>query len=821
MLPRVPTPLIGRDAEIADVCARMRRPDVRMLTLTGPAGVGKTRLALAVAERLVDEFVHGVRVVELAPLTDPALVLATIARAIEMPEGGSQPLAERLARVLADRHVLLVLDNLEHLLTAAPDLSALLATCPDLALLVTSRAPLGLRWEHEVPVPPLPLPDPSPTASPAALRANPAVALFMSRAEAVRPAFAPDAAELRAVAAICRRLDGLPLAIELAAVRSKVIPPQDLLGRLAQRLPLLVGGPRDAPARQRTLRDAVAWSYDLLSEPEQALFRRLAVFAGGCTIAAAESICNADRDLGRDLIDGIGSLVDKSLLRRDDGPDGESRFAMLETIREFGLERLDACGERATIHALHTAYFMNMAEAAQPHLRTAGRDPWLMRLQAEHDNLRAALEWSRQRRDHATLLRFVAALEVFWRQSGSLDEGCAWADRALDGADDAPADLRARALTSGGGLAWYQGDRPAARRLFEQALPIWRRLEDPAGIATTLGWLGATLALLGEPDTARSFCEESVTLNRQVADAFSLGMSLNQLSLTAQMQGDYAAAQAASEEQLTLCREIGAPWLTAFPLRQLGRIARARGDVEQARKLTEKALDFWREAGDVWQAASALRDLGVLAFEAGDYPHAAATFRESLEQHRAVGFTPGITVAIASLGYVAAMCGQPERAARLLGWAEAHSQGGDRVFHISRTAHGAGIEETVRAALGESSYAAAWAEGGAMPFEEVIAEALAVTVTPAPPRSSSPVPSPPAGAARTVSTPGGLTAREVEVLRLIAAGKTTREIAETLVISPGTVERHVTHLYGKIGAQNRADATSYAFRSGIIIHTYP
>ncbi|HUG38092.1 MAG TPA: AAA family ATPase, partial [Candidatus Limnocylindrales bacterium] len=480
-LPLQATTLLGRAREVAAARERVLRDDVRLLTLTGPGGTGKTRLALQVAAELIDHFADGVFFVPLAPISDPGLVASTVALTLGIRDPGGRPVLENLREHLRDRQILLVLDNFEQILLAAPLVGELLAVCRGLKVLVTSRAPLELRGEQEFPVPPLALPDPKHPPPIEALGQYGAVALFIERATAIRPDFAVTNDNAPAVAEICVRLDGLPLAIELAAVWIRLLSPQAMLTRLERRLPLLTGGARDLPARQQTLRGAIAWSYDLLDEGERALFRRLAIFVGGCTLEAAEAVCNPEGDLGLDVLDGVASLVAKSLLRQEEGPEGEPRFGMLETIREYGLEQLEADATRGR----HAAFFLAFAEEAEPKLLGAEQVTWLQRLEAEHDNFRAVLGRSRVGEVAADVgLRLAGALQWYWRVRGLLGEGRGWAETmlALPGAAARTA-ARARALNAAARLANLQADYTAARPLALESAAIAREVGDLAGVA--------------------------------------------------------------------------------------------------------------------------------------------------------------------------------------------------------------------------------------------------------------------------------------------------------------------------------------------------
>jgi len=811
-LPRERDHLVGRDRELAQATQILGRDEVGLLTLTGPGGVGKTRLAIQVGADLLDQFAGGVFFVGLASARDPQLVASAIAQALGVREIGGQSLTETLQDHLRNRQILLVLDNFEQVLPAASLVADMLVAAPHLKVLATSRAALQVRGERELPVPPLALPDGDGGVSVEALARFPATALFLERAQAIRPDLVVTDDGAAAVVEICRRLDGLPLAIELAAARCRLLSPEAVLGRLDRRLSLLTGGPRDLPARQQALRDTIAWSYDLLDGAEQRLFRRLAVFVGGFTLEAAEATCRDAGEPDGDIFDGVASLAAQSLLTQTERT-GEARFAMLDTIREYGLELLEASGEAPSARGHHARHFLNLAERAGPAIWGADVRVWVDRLEAEHDNLRAALDWCLTA-DRETGLRLAASLWRFWERRGYLTEGRSWLDRLLAQSEalaETPSTAWAEALLGAGYLARDQGDLVTARDRFEASLVAFRAVGDTWGVGSSLRSLGLLAQSEGNLSRARALFEEAVVLFREVGHTVDIGWTLRNLGILAQMEGDYGRANAFFEQSLPILRQLGIKTGTGRVLGSLGILARIRGDYGRARSLLEESRDLLQEAGDKRGESLALGALATLAVATADRAAAHALVEQSLALGREMGDNACIARGLAMSGVLAARLGGQARGIRLIGAAMAiHPP----VRSVLETDEGDDFDATLaeaEAAMGPEAFADAKEQGQRLKIDDAIALARAVDEATVHPRT----PGATVVSQAATAPMSGLTERQVEVLRLVARGKSNREIAADLVLSEYTVMRHLSNIFNKIGVSSRAAAASFAVRTGL------
>ncbi|MFN8633323.1 MAG: tetratricopeptide repeat protein [Chloroflexota bacterium] len=797
-LPLLPASPIGRQTEIEAARRVLLSADARLLTLTGPPGVGKTTLAITVAQSLLDEMPHGAWFVDLASISDPADVAWAIADRLDIRPGRGRAVG-RLTAVLRDQAILLVLDNFEQVLDAAPLVAELLSACSRLRILATSRVPLLLRWERELPVPPLALPVSSGALHADALDA-PAAALFVERAHAADPYLTVDESTPRLIAEICRRLDGLPLAIELAAGRVRTDSLQAIHRQLLAEdvsvgdggpLDLLAGGARDLPVRQQTLRQAIDWSYALLPPSEQVLLRRLAIFVGGCSLDAARTVCAANQAT-------IASLIENSLLRRELPDDGEPRVRLLEPIRQFALEQLSQA-ERDDVRRRHAAFFVALAETAEAGLQGSEQAVWLRRLERDHENLRSALRGAASDGDAETAVRLGGALWRFWWVRGYLDEGMRSLDEALAHADRATPSARAKAFHAAAKLARERGDYDRAADLCRQSLTLFRGLDDLAGVALALNTLANVTGDLGDYDSALQLYEESLAARRACGDRSGTALALHNLAALACARGELARAEVLDEESMALFQDAGDAWGVAIALSNQARTALARGDGERA---------------------------GVLA-------------RESLARRRTLGDHRGTILCLELLADVAALAGHDERAARLLGASE--ELRARRSFirppdEAATRSSGRAVDER----FATPALRAAWEAGRALDLNGAIDEALSgpahaeteqaeTELTESPPpadlasddrRDVAPVPDR-ATSPRTETKLPLLPRREREVAVLISRGLTNREIARELVIAEGTAANYVRRVMERLGVPNRAGVAAWAVEHGLTVADEP
>ena len=727
-LPVPRTRFVGREKERSALRALLERPDVRIVSLTGFGGIGKTRLALQVAEDMSAVFSAGVSFVPLDSARDADQMVAAICRTLGVRETAGQTLRDSLKdHVAATARVpmLLVLDNFEQLLAEAATVADLVASGRKIKVVVTSRSPLHIYGEHEFPVPPLALPDLHALPSLEQLTQYESVALFLQRAQAIKPDFALTTENAAAIAEICARLDGLPLALELAAARIKLLTPAAMQSRLEKRLTLLTGGSLDLPARQRTLRGAIEWSYDLLNEDEQKLFGRLAVFVGGCTLEAVEAVCNAKSDLAVDALDGMASMVDKSLMRQVDGDGEEPRFVMLGTIREYALERLTASGDEPITRRAHAAYCLVMAEEVGS--ADSGVEPsdWLARCDREQENFRAALDWLCRTDGAAWGLRLGAALFQFWERREYITEGREWLTRLLDLPGAAPRDkVRARADFAAGVLAGAQRDYDAAAVFLAESLEINRETDDKWAAAVSLNALAVTALDRRDVAGARSLSEQNLAVWRELGDRAAVARSLSNLASVVKEQGDYPLARSLYDEALGIFREIGDPTAAARVLNKQGDAAREQGATAEARELYEQSLATFREFGDRWGTGLSLADLGNLARERGDLAAATTLYKDSLRIFQDLDYKRGVAQILENLACAAADLGEARRALALAGSAAAlrHSLG--TPLGPSDQAKLEASLESARRGLARSEGASAWMKGWTTPLEKTVEAAL-------------------------------------------------------------------------------------------------
>jgi predicted ATPase/class 3 adenylate cyclase len=721
-LPIQPTPLVGREKEVAEVCEWLSRPEVRLLTLTGAGGTGKTRLALQAAAELTEEFEEGVFFVSLAAISDPELVVGAVAGTLGVKEMGGRPVLETLTDYLREKQLLLILDNFEQVLEAAPIVSELLSAAPNLKVLATSRIPLRLYGEHEYSVPSLALPDLQRAPSGERLTQYEAVRLFIERAQAAKADFSVTNDNALAVAQICHRLDGLPLAIELAAARIKLLTPQAMLARLGNRLKLLTGGARDLPERQRTLRATLEWSHALLEWDERALFGRLSVFARGRTLEAIEAVCDPEGDLAVEVLDGVGSLVDKSLLRQEEGVGGEPRFVMLETVHEFAREKLEESGEGEKVRRRHAAFFLAFAEGVEPRLWGPEDTMWLHRLEAELDNMREALSWALERGEAELGLRLAAALWRFWEARGYYDEGRRWLEDALEKKGRASASVRAKALMAVAWLAHAQVDVDRAEAAAQEGLKLSDEVEIGSSLAASFRiLLGIAARIRGDYERAKDLVKESLKLSQEAHDKLGIAHALLELG---NASDSWYEAKEFYEEAITLCREVGYAVRLADILGSLGYISLLEGDYARAVELNEEAAALRREHGYKGRLEFDLDNLGWAALLQGDHERARTSFEDSLTLCKELGEKMIASESLEGLACVAAAEGESERAARLFGAAESLREAVGYQHDPEEDALREPYLAMVRSRLDDASWEGAWAEGRGTTFDEAISYAL-------------------------------------------------------------------------------------------------
>jgi predicted ATPase/DNA-binding CsgD family transcriptional regulator len=766
-LPIPRTRLVGREGERAVARSLLLDDAVPLLTITGSGGVGKTRLALAIAEDVAAQFVDGVIFVDLSPLNDPGLVVATVAAALGVASTAGRSLHDAVIASLRPKQCLVVLDNCEHVLAAAADLVAeLLLRCPALQVLAASRAALHVRGEQILAAAPLPVPAAGPNGLDE-VRASPAVRLFVQGARSADARFVLDDLNAGIVAEICRQLDGLPLALELAAARSSVLSPAALLALLSQRMRVLGRGPRDAPARHQTIRDAIAWSYALLSPEEQAFFRRLAAFAGGWSLDAAAAVCQVSVP---EALDRLDALMDQSLIVRQPGAaiDGP-RFTMLETIRLYGQEQLAASGDEPAARQAHAAWILDRFETAWRGLFERAEWDWAPRLEADRDNLRAALAWLDRGDDSQALLRLVASAAAFWHYRSSRQEGRRWLARVLDDPRSAlgPIGARIRALRAAGMMARNQGD-------------------------------------FAEATVRAAAC---LTMSREAGDAWGTHQSLELLGYIALGQGDYRAAAPYFEESLTLTEAAGDQVQTADARWMLGLAIFGQGDPERAARHLEQTLALMREIGDQWTIGLILNSLGLIACARGDVPAARRWFAEALRQWQTIGSRENLVETLSGAATLAAAIRSPQWAARFFG---AAARQRDEIGHAEVLPERAFYEaagQAARIALGEAAFAVEVAAGRELSLEHALEEAARFLAG----ASEAPRPSP-----SRLEGALALTRREREILALLGQRLTNPEIGARLFISPRTAGNHVASILDKLGAANRRDAVAIAARLNLV-----